>query len=217
MSGPGESAVTSAAAWGTWPAVLAVLVVGLALGVLVAAVDRAVLSGTRAGAGVEVLRSGTRLLTEQRRTTLAPDSLLWRLGTASVPVLALLSLAVVPIGGRTLLSTSADLVWFNAMEAILWAAVWLVGWGPNAVHALTGGYRFLIQGLSYELPLMFALITVGVGAQSLRTTDVVAAQDDLWFIVTTNHRPSWAATTSAVRSDWAPNPTVMSANINGSS
>ncbi|WP_324277002.1 hypothetical protein [Blastococcus brunescens] len=45
---------------------------------------------------------------------------------------------MVPVGGRTLWSTSADLVWFNAMEALLWAAVWLVGWGPNAVHALTG-------------------------------------------------------------------------------
>jgi len=175
---------TSAAAWGTWPAVLTVAVVGLLLGFLVAATDRAVLTGSGARAAVGTLRSGTRLLLEQRRTTLAPDSLLWRLGCAAVPALALISLAVVPIGGRTLLSTSADLVWFNAMEAVLWAAVWLVGWGPNALHALTGGYRFLIQGLSYELPLMFALITVGVGAQSLRTTDVVAAQADLWFVVT---------------------------------
>lgn len=181
---PMETVVTSASAWGTWPAVLIVAVVGLLLGALVAVVDRAVLTGSGARAAVGTLRSGTRLLLEQRRTTLAPDSLLWRLGCAAVPVLALLSLAVVPIGGRTLLSTSADLVWFNAMESILWAAVWLVGWGPNAVHALTGGYRFLIQGLSYELPLMFALITVGVGAQSLRTTDVVAAQADLWFVVT---------------------------------
>jgi NADH-quinone oxidoreductase subunit H len=70
------------------------------------------------------------------------------------------------------------------MEALLWAAVWLVGWGPNAVHALTGGYRFLAQGLAYELPLMFALITAALAAGSLRTTDVVAAQDDLWFVVT---------------------------------
>ena len=184
MSELGATVATSAAAWGIWPAVLAVTIVGLLLGFLVAAVDRAVLSGAGARAGVEVLRSGTRLLLEQRRTTLAPDSLLWRLGTTAVPVVALLSLAVVPIGGRTLLSTSADLVWFNAMEAILWAAVWLSGWGPNAVHALTGGYRFLIQGLSYELPLMFTLVTVGVGAQSLRTTDVVATQTGLWFVVT---------------------------------
>ena len=174
---------TLAEAWGLVPAVLAIVAVGLVLGLVVAGVDRAVVSGA-SGAAVEPIRSSARLLIEQRRTTLAPDRLLWRLGCAAVPVLALLSLAVVPIGGRTLWSTSADLVWFNAMEALLWAAVWLVGWGPNAVHALTGGYRFLAQGLAYELPLMFALITAGLAAGSLRTTDVVAAQQDVWFVVT---------------------------------
>ena len=174
---------TSAAAWGLVPAVVLVAVIGLGLALLVAAIDSAVLT-RRPAAALAPLRSGTRALLEQRRTTLAPDSLLWRIGCAAVPVLALLALAVVPFGGRTLLSTTADLVWFNAMESIVWAAVWLIGWGPNAVHALTGGYRFLIQGLSYELPLMFALITVGIGAGSLRTTDAVAAQAGLWFVVT---------------------------------
>jgi NADH-quinone oxidoreductase subunit H len=171
-------------AWGLLPAVLVVVLVGVVLGLAVASTDRAVLSGRTRGTVVEPLREGARLLIEQRRTTLAPDALLWRLGCVAVPVLALLSLAVVPVGGHTLWSTGADLVWFNAMEALLWAAVWLVGWGPNAFHALTGGYRFLAQGLAYELPLMFALVTVGLGAGSLRTTDVLAAQEGLWFVVT---------------------------------
>jgi NADH-quinone oxidoreductase subunit H len=171
-------------AWGLLPAVLVVALVGVTLGLAVAAADHAVLAGRTAGAVTEPLRASARLLLEQRRTPLAPDRLLWRLGCVAVPALALLSLAVIPLGGRTLWSTSADLVWFNAMEALLWAAVWLVGWGPNAFFALTGGYRFLAQGLAYELPLMFALVTVGLGAGSLRTTDVLAAQDGLWFVVT---------------------------------
>ena len=174
---------TLAEVWGLVPAVLGIVAVGLVLGVVVTAVDRVVVFGAP-GAAVEPIRSSARLLVEQRRTTLAPDRLLWRTGCVAVPTLALLSLAVVPVAGRTLWSTSADLVWFNAMEALLWAAVWLVGWGPNAAHALTGGYRFLAQGLAYELPLMFALITAGLGAGSLRTTDVVAAQEGLWFVVT---------------------------------
>ena len=175
---------TLAEVWGVVPSVLAVAVVGLSLGLVVAVVDRAVVSGRPGAAVAEPVRASARLLLEQRRTTLAPDRLLWRIGCAAVPTLAVLSLAVVPVGGRTLWSTSADLVWFNAMEALLWAAVWLVGWGPNAVHALTGGYRFLAQGLAYELPLMFALITAGLAAGSLRTTHIVAAQADLWFVVT---------------------------------
>lgn len=174
---------TAVAAWGLLPAVLVVAFIGPALGLVVAAVDQVVLSGRGVKSVIEPARSSARLVLEQRRATLAPDTLLWRLGVTAVPVLAVLSLAVVPVGGRTLWSTGADLVWFNAMEALLWAAVWLVGWGPNAVHALNGGYRFLAQGLAYELPLMFALISVGVAAGSLRMTDILSAQTGLWFVV----------------------------------
>ncbi|PZF86064.1 complex I subunit 1 family protein [Jiangella anatolica] len=179
-----ETVATSVAAWGLLPAVALVVAVALALGLVFAALDRVVVAGGDANAMAGPSRTVVRWLVKQRRTTLAPDRLLWRVATGAVPVLAVLSMAVVPIAGRTLWSTSADLVWFNAMEALLWAAVWLVGWGPNAVHALVGGYRFLAQGLAYELPLMFALITAGLAAGSLRTTDVVAAQADLWFVVT---------------------------------
>lgn len=174
---------TAVAAWGLLPAVLLVAFAGPALGLVVAVADRVVLSGRGAKSAIEPVRSSARLLLEQRRATLASDTLLWRLGITAVPVLAVLSLAVVPVGGRTLWSTGADLVWFNAMEALLWAAVWLVGWGPNAVHALNGGYRFLAQGLAYELPLMFSLISVGVAAGSLRMTDILSAQTGLWFAV----------------------------------
>jgi NADH-quinone oxidoreductase subunit H len=61
--------------------------------------------------------------------------------------------------------------------------VWLAGWGPNAAHALVGGYRFLAQALAYELPLMFALTAPAVAAGSLRLADVAAAQQGVWFAV----------------------------------
>ena len=179
-----ETAPTSAVAWGLVPAVGLLLVVAAALGYVFAVASRLATSGWRTQSTVEPARSALRWLLQQRRTTLAADRVLWRLGCAAVPVLAVLSLAVLPIGDRSLLSTDADLVWFNAMEALLWAAVWLVGWGPNSLYPLVGGYRFLAQGLAYELPLMFSLITAGLAAGSLRTTDVVAAQSGLWFVVT---------------------------------
>jgi NADH-quinone oxidoreductase subunit H len=78
---------------------------------------------------------------------------------------------------------SVGIVWFNAMEVCVWGAVWLIGWGVNSAYPLIGGYRFVAQGMAYELPHMFVLITVGLGAGSLRMTDVVAAQQGLWFVV----------------------------------
>jgi NADH-quinone oxidoreductase subunit H len=59
----------------------------------------------------------------------------------------------------------------------------MAGWGPNAVLPLVGGYRFVAQGLAYELPLMFALISAAAGAQSLDVAGIASAQGRLWFVV----------------------------------
>lgn len=128
-------------------------------------------------------REAVRLLVGQRRRTLAGDELLRGVGSAALPLAALLAAAVLPLGLRPVADLGPGLVWFNAMEVVAWAAVWSVGWGANSALSLIGGYRFVAQGLAYELPHMFALITAAVGAQSLRVTDVVAAQQDLWFVV----------------------------------
>lgn len=128
-------------------------------------------------------REVARLVTQGRRRTVVPDTLLVRTGIVALLSAALLAAVVLPVGERPVLDLSVGVVWFNAMEVCVWGAMWLVGWGGNSVYPLVGGYRFLVQGLSYELPHMFALITVALGAGSLRIADVVAAQRELWFVV----------------------------------
>ena len=129
------------------------------------------------------VRESARLLVGQRRRTVAADRVLWRIGGAVLPVAALLAVAVLPLGERPVADLSVGVVWFNAMEVLAWAAVWMVGWSANSALSLVGGYRFVAQGLAYELPHMFAIITAALGAQSLRVTEIVDAQRDLWFVV----------------------------------
>ncbi|OZM83303.1 complex I subunit 1 family protein [Pseudonocardia sp. MH-G8] len=166
----------------------------LLLPVLLGAVTWAALVGDAALAARAEGRSATgsfavpgrevaRLLVGQRRRTLAADLLLARIGAATLPVAALLAAAVLPLGERPVADIGVGVVWFNAMEVLAWAAVWMVGWGANSALALVGGYRFVAQGLAYELPHMFAIITAALGAESLRITTIVDAQRDLWFVV----------------------------------
>ncbi|MDT9698399.1 NADH-quinone oxidoreductase subunit H [Streptomyces sp. P17] len=165
-------------------AVAAVITAGFDA-VLTGAAERGPAGGVRE-AGLRALapvREALRLLVQQPRRTTAADQLLARLGVVLVPVAAVLGGAVLPWGFRSVSDPSVGIVWFNAMEALAWAAVWLVGWGPNSALSLIGGYRFLAQGLAYELPHMFAITTAALGAESLRVGDVVAAQDGLWFVV----------------------------------
>ena len=133
-------------------------------------------------AALAPVRESARLLVGQRRRTVAADPVLWRLGTAVLPVAAVLAAAVLPLGSRPVADLGVGVVWFNAMEVLAWAAVWMAGWGPDSTLSLVGGYRFVAQGLAYELPHMFAIITAALGAQSLRISDIVAAQQGLWFV-----------------------------------
>lgn len=169
------------------PAVLAVATLGAASfdAVLSAGAERGPagsLRETAARAG-QPSQEVLRLLVQQRRRTNAADALLIRLGVVLLPTAAVLAAAVLPLGFRSLSDLDVGIVWFNAMESLAWAAVWLTGWGPNSTLALIGGYRFLAQGLAYELPHMLAITTAALGAGSLRVGAVVDAQAGLWFAV----------------------------------
>ncbi len=156
--------------------------VAVLLAVAVTAVTVTV-DGALAGRPDRAWVETSRLLLQQRRTTLAADSLLGRSAVLAGPVVALLMVAVVPLGAWTVADLGVGVVWFNALDVVLWAVFWLLGWGPNSALGLVGGYRFLAQALAYELPLMFALTAPAIAAGSLRLGDVVAAQHGLWFVV----------------------------------
>ncbi|MEU5719057.1 NADH-quinone oxidoreductase subunit H [Streptomyces sp. NPDC020403] len=173
---------------GAWWTLLAAPALLLGFAVLAVAADAA-LTARDAGRPVTVsvamrpLLAVPRALVAQPRRMPAPDRMLWRAGVVTVPVAAVLSTLVIPLGNVVVADLSVGVVWFNAMEVLTWAGLWLAGWGPNAAFSLIGGYRFLAQGLAYELPLMFALISTATGAQSLRVGDIAAAQDGLWYAV----------------------------------
>lgn len=175
--------VSAAPAWTVVLVAVLVAAGATAAAVLDALLDpagRAAPVGLRAGRPVW---EAARLMRQRRRTTSLPDALLWRAGTALPLLVALLMAVVVPVGSAVAADLSVGLVWFNAMDVLLWAAFWLAGWGPNSVYGLVGGYRFLAQALAYELPLMFALTAPAVAASSLRVGDVVAAQQHGWFVL----------------------------------
>lgn len=168
---------------GVWALAGAALVV--CLGIYAATLDGVLAArsaGVRGGMSAAVVEVA-RLMRQRRRTTVAADTVLWRIGGAGLIVVASLMVTVVPLGRWTLADLDVGVVWFNAMDVMVWALVWLAGWGANSAHCLVGGYRFLAHGLGYELPLMFALVAPAIAAESLRVADVVSAQHGLWFAV----------------------------------
>lgn len=178
---PEPTLTTVAGGWAVGAAAL------LGLLVLLAASLDGLLTSRAEGAGRSGLlvpvQESARLMRQRRRSTVAADPLLWRIGGSGLLVTALLMVTVVPLGRWTIFDLDVGVMWFNALDVLVWALVWLAGWGPNSAHSLVGGYRFLAHGLGYELPLMFALVAPAIAAGSLNVGAVAAAQHGLWFAV----------------------------------
>lgn len=168
-----------------------VALVAAAVGVLVACLGLAWVSSTALAVGAgrppalavtDPLVELLRLLRQGRRRTVEADVLLWRAGGWGLLPVAVLLLALVPWGSASLLPSSLGVVWANALDVVVWALVWLAGWGANSVAGMVGGYRFLALALGYELPLMFALVAPVTAAASLDVAVVADAQQGLWFV-----------------------------------
>jgi NADH-quinone oxidoreductase subunit H len=57
----------------------------------------------------------------------------------------------------------------------------LGGWASGSTYALLGGLRSSAQMISYEVAMGLALVAVFLYAGSMSTSEIVAAQDNLWF------------------------------------
>lgn len=157
----------------------AVAVIDLALGRLVAG-ER--LRPVRLLAGPP--RRAALLLLQARTSTEHPDGPGWALGAAMLGALAATALVVVPLSQTAAVAdVSSGIVLFGAAMALVMVAVFLHGWSANSALPLVGGYRFVAQALSYEMPLALVLIGAALPARSLAVGSIVESQQSLWNAV----------------------------------
>lgn len=57
------------------------------------------------------------------------------------------------------------------------------GWSSNSKYALLGALRSSAQMISYELPIGFVILTLGVIAGSFNITTIVDAQQSCWYVL----------------------------------
>lgn len=169
------AAVLGAAAVGVWAAAwLDVLFSRLVAGAPLRLVDA--LAVPLREAASSAWKAGT--------TTERPDAGAWALAPALLAALAAVSLAAVPLAPGLLAADMANgIVLFGAAMALVVVAVFLQGWSPNSPLPMIGGYRFIAEGLSYEIPLAVVLIAVALPARSLALEPIVASQEHLWNLI----------------------------------
>ncbi|MGB9661421.1 MAG: NADH-quinone oxidoreductase subunit NuoH [Moorellaceae bacterium] len=96
---------------------------------------------------------------------------------------AIMLYAVIPFGkGLIAADLNIGVFYFLAVASTTTIAILMGGWAANNKYALLGAMRAVAQMVSYEIPLTFSILGVVMLAGSLKMSDIVAAQKDVWFV-----------------------------------
>jgi len=115
---------------------------------------------------------------------------LYLIGPALVVLSAILTLSLVPFGpviGDTVglygIDVSIGILLVFAFGSFAFYGLLIGGWASGSKYSFLGAMRAAAQLISYEIALGLSLMGTVLLAGSLSLTEIVEAQDKMWFIV----------------------------------
>ncbi|UJA18961.1 NADH-quinone oxidoreductase subunit NuoH [Thermoleophilia bacterium SCSIO 60948] len=116
--------------------------------------------------------------------------LLFSMAPALVIFSGVMTLAIIPFGDITSggfglygIDVSIGVLYFFAFGSIAFYGLLLAGWASGSKYSFLGAMRAAAQLISYEISMGLSLLGAVMVAGSLSMTDIVQAQEGLWFIV----------------------------------
>ena len=139
----------------------------------------------------QFIPDGIKSLTKEDIVPRAADHVVHFLAPVVILIPALLAYAVLPIGrNMTAADFDAGVLFFFAVGGAVELSVFMAGWSSRNKYSLLGAMRAIAQMISYEIPLILSAVTVVMITGSLKTIDIVAAQNGYtfgvahWFVFT---------------------------------
>jgi NADH-quinone oxidoreductase subunit H len=140
---------------------------------------------------LQSLADGVKLALKEDLTPKAADKLVFVIAPVLAVVPAFVTFAVIPFGPTVnffgqqtplqLTDMPVAVLFVMAIASIGIYGIVLGGWSSGSTYSLLGGLRSSAQMISYEVAMGLALVAVFLYAGSMSTSEIVKAQDDLWF------------------------------------
>ena len=140
---------------------------------------------------LQSLADGVKLALKEDIVPKAADKLVYVLAPVIAVIPAFLAFAVIPFGPVvTMFGEETPLQLTDMPVAVLFIlaiasigiyGIVLGGWSSGSTYSLLGGVRSSAQMISYEVAMGLALVAVFLYAGSMSTSEIVAAQERLWF------------------------------------
>ncbi len=98
--------------------------------------------------------------------------------------LAMMAWAVIPVNeGWAIADINVGVLYLFAISSLGVYGIVIAGWASNSKYAFLGALRSAAQMVSYEVSMGFVMVTVLLCAGSLNLTDIVMAQQRVWFFI----------------------------------
>ena len=99
-------------------------------------------------------------------------------------VLAMLAWAVIPVNdGWAIADINVGILYLFAISSLGVYGIIIAGWASNSKYAFLGALRSAAQMVSYEVSIGFVIVTVLLCVGSLNLTEMVRAQETVWFAI----------------------------------
>lgn len=142
---------------------------------------------------IQSLTDGLKLLLKEDVTPKNADTFVFFLAPIIACTMAFVSFAIIPMGAmvsmfghRTPLQLTDTPVAVLLVLAVAGVGVYgivLGGWSSGSTYPLLGGLRSTAQVISYEIAMGLSLVAVFMYSGSMSTSQIVASQKSLWFIL----------------------------------
>ncbi|ARN84134.1 NADH-quinone oxidoreductase subunit NuoH [Candidatus Nucleicultrix amoebiphila] len=98
--------------------------------------------------------------------------------------LSMVAWAVIPFSqGMVLANINVGILYLFAISSLGVYGIIIAGWASNSKYAFLGSLRSAAQMISYEVSIGFVIVTVLLCAGSLNLSDIVMAQEKMWFVL----------------------------------
>jgi NADH-quinone oxidoreductase subunit H len=140
---------------------------------------------------LQSLADGVKLALKEDIVPKAADKVVFLIAPVLATIPAFVTFSVIPFGPtvtmfghRTPLQLTdmpVAVLFVMAIASIGIYGIVLGGWSSGSTFSLLGGLRSSAQMISYEVAMGLALVAVFLYAGSMSTSEIVAAQDKLWY------------------------------------
>ena len=123
------------------------------------------------------IATAVKILLKEDIVPAKSDKVIHWLAPVIVFVPVLMIFAVVPFGERAILTDlNVGVVYVVAISSVSAVGIYMAGWASNNKYALISALRAVAQMVSYELPVVLAILGVVLMSGSLSMTQIVASQ-----------------------------------------